>query len=115
MATETQAYLDEFKTPSIKTPAAANVAIKAFAPNVGEMAQQIALFSSLALEAEIAEPDDDLNQMIGSLRATMGNLTDRLRLLNDYNATVRSLWKTAAEMDADIRQYIIDEALGYTV
>lgn len=115
MATETQNYLDEFKTPSIKTPASANTSIKNFAPEVGAMTQQIALFSSLSVGAEVSEADLGLASLLSNQRALLNTLADRLRLLADYNATVRAQWRECADKDAEIRQYITDNTLGYTI
>lgn len=114
MAQQTQDYLDEAKTPSIKTLAQANADILTFAPNVGAMRRQIALWRDELNDAILAESDLGLVEKLREAQQRLDVMEDGITNIVQGKQALIEFGKLFNVTDAEIRQYIIDEALGYT-
>lgn len=60
--TETQAFLDEMKEPSVQPHGEARSAIAAFVPEAGQTLQQVARLRQLLAAADVAEDEAEVRQ-----------------------------------------------------
>ncbi len=115
MAIETQNWLDEMKTPSIKTLQQAKQDIGAYIPNANDLEKQNAVWTDLIGQAEISESEE---MLLGKFEDFFSKYRAIVQRQDDQRRATRaliSLGKSLKAMDADIRQLITDESLPYTV
>jgi len=115
MAIETPNWLDEMKTPSIKSLQQAKQDIGAYIPDANDLEKQNAVWVDLLGQAEISEVDELLlgkfEEFFSKYRAIVQRMDDQRRATR----TLIQLGKSLKAMDADIRQLITDESLPYTI
>jgi len=100
---ETQAYLDETKTPGTMTPALAKAALVSFLPKGSKIVRQAAVWRELAELAELSETDAEL---VGKFEAIIDNAKTFERLMNDIRRHMRDLvitYRVRQEQDDDFR------------
>lgn len=111
-AAETQAFLDESKTPSVATPDVLLAGILAALPMVSNLGQQGSKLQQLVQMAQITEPDASLASAMEVLAQTYGAMVRQYnelqRFLNEAAITVKQ-WQT---YDATVRAQAA--AAGYT-
>lgn len=111
---ETQAYLNEAKTPTVIAPAAVKSAIKAWVPNGGKVGQQANLWARLLQDSELEEPDDALSGLYEeafNIFSAMRRLTGEIEL---KQRQLIALYK-GQFTPLDARMRVIAATLGYTV
>ena len=113
MNAQTQAYLDETKTPSIVTLAEAKAALLAFAPEIGKLARQCAVYQEKMYGAVVAEADDGLvdaldvaQRELETLNSAVGQVISLLRQSHEFG-------KRFKVADDEVR--VVASPLGYTV
>jgi hypothetical protein len=114
MAVETQTYLDETKTPSLKTLVQARNELKAYVPDVGIFQEQLTKWARMAEEALITETEEGMKEFMLNQLAFQHDLVERINQLRVIQRRMIDVGTELNQLDADMRQHIIDEGLGYT-
>ena len=115
MAVETQTYLDETKTPSLKTLIQARDDVKTYVPEIGEFQQQLTVWTAMAEEALITETEEGIKEY---LKQGLEFCSDLLQRINSARLIQRRMIDVGIELnrvDTELREHIVNEGLGYTV
>lgn len=111
--TDTQAYLNEVKAPTVIGGATVRTATRNYVEAVGDMERQVALFAKLLQAAEMAEPDDVLR---GQFEEGFQKLGALARQANEIERLMREVVRTYRDFkEWDVRVREIAAPLGYTV
>lgn len=112
-ATETQAYLDEAKNPSVIGLAELRNGVKAAVPLMARAAEQATLLARLMAEAEIVEPNPEVE---GKFEESMQRLRAVKRIHGEIERQMRDYvqaWKAWKALDTELRA--LASQAGYTV
>lgn len=111
--TETQAYLDEAKNPSVIDAAALVIALRAFAPTAGDVIQQSGRLARLLQDSELIEADA---QLVGKYEEIFQKFQAMRRVAGEIERSTRALintWRDWSKLDAELR--VRASELGYMV
>jgi hypothetical protein len=110
---ETQAYLDEAKTPAVISPAEVEAAVKAFVASGAKVGQEAQLLARLLQAVAIAEPDAGLRGLMEEGFQKVGALQRESRTAETALRNVVLILREFSEWDARFRAKAAE--LGYVV
>jgi hypothetical protein len=110
---DTQAFLDESKTPSIQTLGQAKTAVLAYRPEAGKTKRQFGIYRDLLSGAVIAEDDAALRAKLEEMRAAAIGVETAFDQMREMFEEAMLQGRLFNERDAEARA--IATALGYTV